>query len=107
MSKLNISYLSKAEVCMAVNCGFLTETLTATLMDSKIGNRVKLTDTEMELLVSDIRKAKELGLWSVPKEEQTIERCYRRYNRLNHIKKLSPTERERYYQIVSETLFTL
>ena len=107
MSKeLNLSYLSDTDRVM-VNCGFLTFTLTSTLMDATVGKRLKLTKDQLQLLASDISMAKSLGLWEAHIEEHTVKKCYKRYERLEHIKKLSPTDRERYYQRVSEELFTI
>lgn len=107
MSKeLNLSYLSDTDRVM-VNCGFLTFTLTSTLMDATVGKRLKLTKDQLQLLVSDISKAKSLGLWEAHIEEHTVDKCYKRYERLEHIQKLSPTDRERYYQRVSEELFNI
>lgn len=104
--KLNLSYLSDTDRVM-VNCGFVTYILTSTLMDATVGNRITLTKDQLKLLASDISKAKSLGLWDAHKEEQTVEKCYKRYERLEHIKRLSPLDRERYYQKVSEDLFNL
>ena len=104
--KLNLSYLSDTDKMM-VECGFTTMILTSTLMDATVGNRLKLTKDQLQLLASDISMAKSLGLWEAHKEEQTIEQCYRRYERLEHIKRLSPLDRERYFQRVSEDLFNI
>ena len=46
-------------------------------------------------------------LTSTLMDATVVKKCYKRYERLEHIKKLSPTDRERYYQRVSEELFTI
>ena len=104
--KLNLSYISDTDRIMA-ECGFITYILTTTLMDATVGNRLKLTKDQLQLLASDISMAKSLGLWEAQTEEQTINSCYKRYERIADLKNLSPSDREIYFQRVSENLFTL
>lgn len=107
MSKeLNLRYLSNTDKMM-VECGFITYTLTSVLMDATVGNRLKLSKDQLQLLASDISMAKSLGLWEAQTEEQTINSCYKRYERIADLKNLSPSDREIYCQRVSENLFTL
>lgn len=107
MSKrLNLSYLSDVDKMM-VDCGFITFTLTSILMDATVGNRLKLSMDQLQLLASDISMAKSFGLWEAHIEEQTIENCYKRYEDVEHIKRLSPSDRDKYYQKVLENLFNL
>ena len=107
MSKrLNLSYLSDIDKMM-IDCGFITYVLTSTLMDATVGNRLKLSKEQLHLLASDILIAKSLGLWKAQTEEQTINGCYRRYDDIEHIKRLCPSDRDRYFKKLSETTFKL
>lgn len=105
-NRLNLSYLTDTDRMM-IDCGFITFTLTSTLMDATVGKRLNLTKEQLKLLANDISMAKSLGLWEAHIEEQTVEECYKRYERLEHLKRLSPKDRERYYQRVSENLFNI